>query len=114
MDTIGKCVLRGLWLLNHIGTPLVDKSIDDSSLKYASIFFLVPRSWVLVHDIGDVEQAGTTINTVLIAFGALLGTTIPATAVALMIDHLVDMLLRFLAQYLRNFIASNDGRSNSQ
>ena len=67
-----------------------------------------------MHEVGDIQQGRSTIDTELITFGILLRTAVPAMLIALMINHLVDMFFGSLAHNLTDLIAPIHGRTNRQ
>src|SRR5947209_8155586 len=67
-----------------------------------------------MHDVGNIEQFCSTVNTELVTLSVLLTATIPATLIALVVNCLVHMLLLLCAEHLRDFIASKQGCANCQ
>src|SRR3989440_43687 len=107
MITIGEGILSSLDLLDHVSMPLVNKGVNYSSVENIGICILVPGRWILMHVVRSVEQFRTTINAELIAFPVLLRLTVPALLIALMVDHLIDVLLSVFTYYLGDLVASN-------
>src|SRR2546430_9459714 len=108
MNTIGEGILSTLDLLDHVSMPLVNKGVNYSSVENIGICILVPGRWILMHVVRSVEQFRTTINAELIAFPVLLRLTVPALLIALMVDHLIDVLLSVFTYYLGDLVASNE------
>src|SRR2546421_6646841 len=67
-----------------------------------------------MHVVSSVEQFRTTIDAELIAFPVLLRLTVPALLIALMVDHLIDVLLSVFTYYLGDLVASNKSCSGCQ
>ena len=115
MNAVGKGILGRLDLLDHVGMSLVNKGIDDGSVQDIGILALGRRVLrILVHVVRRIEQFGAAINAELITLPVLLRTTIPAALVALMIEHVIDVLLCVLADYLGNFVAPHHGCTGGQ
>src|SRR5260370_12668459 len=95
--------------------PLINKCVHDCPLQHMPFLFCVTLLLrILVHDIGHAEQAFATVYTKFIAFGILFRSTVPAMLIALVIDYLVNMFLRALADNLRHLVALKLIRTNGQ
>ena len=65
-----------------------------------------------MHDVGNVEQSCSAVNTELVTLSILLASTVPAALKPLAIYYLIGMLLVLRAKDLRDFITSDQGCSN--
>src|SRR5437588_7103778 len=108
MNTIGEGILGALDLLDQVGMSLVNKGVNYCSVENIGICILLPGRWILMHVVRSIEQFRTAINAELIAFPVLLRLTVPALLIALMVDHLIDMLLSVFTYYLGDLVASNE------
>ena len=63
-----------------------------------------------MHHVNGIQQICAAIDTELISLRILLGVTIPAALVALVVGHAIDVFLRAFADDLGNLVAfMNDG-----
>ena len=58
-----------------------------------------------MHGIWYIKHARAAVYAELIAFGILFRATVPTMLIALVIDNLVNMLLRTITKNLCNFVA---------
>src|SRR5581483_6515160 len=112
MYSIRKYELTGLRLLNHVGSSLIYKGIDDNALQDLLFLVFMLGCRVFMHNVGSVEKLCAAVDTELITLGILLRATVPAALVALVIYHLVDVFVFFRAINLSDFIAPADGIPN--
>src|SRR5579883_149621 len=114
MYSIRKYELTGLRLLNDVGSPMINKGIDDNALQNVLFLVFMLGCRVFMHNVGRVEELCAAVNTELITFGVLFRAAVPAALVALVIYHLVDMFIFFCAIHLGDFIAPADGIPNGK
>src|SRR5215470_129052 len=112
MHAIRKWILFNLLLFNHIRMAALNKGIHDCSLQNMRIFFLMPICFfvslpgrVFMHGIWYIKHACAAVYTEFVALGILFRIAVPTMLIALMIDNLVNMLLRTFTKNLRDFIA---------
>src|SRR5438034_11820534 len=68
-------------------------------------FFAALLGRVLMHGIRYIKHACAAVNTEFVAFSILFRATVPTMLIALVIDNVVNMLLRAFAKNMRNFKA---------
>src|SRR5215831_9880165 len=112
MHTIRKWILFNLLLFNHICMAALNKGIHNCALQNMRIFSLMPicsfislLGRVFMHGIWYIKHACAAVYAEFVALGILLRIAIPTMLIALMIDNLVNMLLRTFTKNLRNFVA---------
>ena len=114
MDPIGEGILGALHLLDHIGSPLIHKGVNDNSVQNIGICILVFPCRILMHVVSGIEQFSTAIDAEFITFPVLLRFTIPALLIALMVDHFIDVFLPVFAYYLGDLVTSNNSCTGAQ
>src|SRR5579875_202154 len=111
--TVGESILLCLWLFDDVWVSFFYDRVGDSPLQDVRVLGIrgaVPclaggGRRVFMHEIGNVEQLGATVDTEFISFGILFGIAVPAVLVALEINDLVNMLLLAVAYDLSNLVA---------